>query len=390
MSRPRNANRRRVVDALRHEGAASRMDLVRVTDLSRTTVTALVDELLAQGLVVEQPSNGELARNVGRPPMLLRLNSRAGAAVGVAIGRRAARVAVADLSGTVLTERQIEVDSPIEGLDAVPSLVEAAREASGVPHERIIGAGVALPGPIDWRTGRPRTSVLLAIPPERNPKEELQGRLDMPVRVDNDANLEALAERAFGAGRGVDDLVYVDVGEGIGAGIVLSGRLNHGVSGLAGEIGHIQAEPSGSLCLCGNRGCLGTIAAAGPLLRVLSTTHGRDLGIDDLLALVAAGDAGACRIVDDAGYAIGRVLAQVANVLNPARIVVGGVLSQAGDTLIAGISHAIDRHAQPSVAQDVTVVAAELGARAAVLGALLVVIQDTYGLPSRRIDALGG
>jgi predicted NBD/HSP70 family sugar kinase len=365
------------------------MDLVRFTDLSRTTVTALVDELLAQGLVVEQEFNGELKRNVGRPPTLLRLNSRAGAAVGIAIGRRAARVAIADLSSTVLAEREFEIDSAIDGLDAVPSFVETVRDASGVPSARIIGAGVALPGPIDWRTGQPRTSVLLTIPAERNPKEELQRRLDMPVKVDNDANLEALAERAFGAGRGVDDLVYVNVGEGIGAGIVLSGRLNHGVSGLAGEIGHIQVETSGALCRCGNRGCLGTVAAAGPLLDVLRTTHGRDLDIDDLLALVAAGDAGACRIVDDAGYAIGFVLAQVANVLNPARIVVGGVLSQAGDALIQGIRNAIERHAQPSVAQDVAVVAAELGERAGVLGALRVVTQDTQGLPSQGIATLG-
>jgi predicted NBD/HSP70 family sugar kinase len=370
---------------MRREATASRADLVRLTGLSRTTVTAVVDDLQAQGFVVEQASNGSPERAVGRPPTLLRLNANAGAAIGIAIGHRTARVGIADLSASVLAEHQLEIESPLVGLEEAPSLVEAARKASGVPPERIIGAGVALAGPIDVRTGAPRTPSLLRLPPlQENPQDILQRRLKMPVKVDNDANLEAVAEHAFGAGRGVDDLVYVSVGQGIGGAIVLSGELHHGASGLAGELGHIQVVANGALCRCGNRGCLGTVAGLGPLLDALRTTHGSDLDVNDLLALLAASDPGVRRVVNDAGDAIGCVLADIASIVNPSRIVIGGPLARAGDALLVNIRNAIERRAQPSAAEDVSVVEAELGDRAGVLGAVHTVIRDTRSL-SRHI-----
>jgi predicted NBD/HSP70 family sugar kinase/biotin operon repressor len=376
LSRPRRNNRLRILDALRHEGAASRPDLVRLTGLSRTTVTGIVDVLQDQGLVVEQEANGT-GRAVGRPAMLLRLNARAGAAVGIAVGPHTARVAIADLSASVLAEHQVDVESPLDGLDQAASLVEAALSESGVPRDRIIGAAVALPGPIHARTGAPRTPSLLRLAPnQQNPQDTLQRLLDMPVTVDNDANLEAVAEHAYGAGRGVDNLVYVTIGEGIGAGMILSGSLQHGASGLAGEIGHIQVEPNGGLCRCGSRGCLGTVAATGPLLDALRITHGPDLDIDDLLALLAANDPGVRRIINDAGDAIGRVLADIASIVNPSRIVIGGTLARCGDALTASMSSVIARRAQPSAAEDVTVIRGELGDRAGVLGAVHTVIHD--------------
>jgi predicted NBD/HSP70 family sugar kinase len=272
----------------------------------------------------------------------------------------------------------VDVESPLDGLDQAVSLVDAVRGESGVSRDRIIGAAVALPGPIHSRTGAPRTPSLLRLAPhQHNPQDTLQGLLDMPVTVDNDANLEAVAEHAYGAGRGVDNLVYVNVGEGIGAGMILSGSLHHGASGLAGEMGHIQVEPNGALCRCGSRGCLGTVAASGPLLDALHTTHGPDLDIDDLLALLAANDPGVRRIINDAGDAIGRVLADIASLVNPSRIVIGGTLARCGDALTAGIRSVIERRAQPSAAEDVTVLQGELGDRAAVLGALHTVIHDT-------------
>jgi predicted NBD/HSP70 family sugar kinase len=214
----------------------------------------------------------------------------------------------------------------------------------------------------------------------------LQRRLKMPVKIDNDANVEAIAEHAFGAGRGVDNLVYVTVGDGIGAGIILSGQLQHGASGLAGEIGHIQVEPNGALCRCGSRGCLGTVAAVGPLLDALRTTHGPDLDVEDLLALLAANDVGVRRVVSDAGDAIGRVLADIASIVNPSRIVIGGTLAQAGDAFLTSIHNAIERRAQPSAAEDVSVVAAELGDRAGILGAVHTVIHDTRNLPRQILQ----
>ena len=120
-----------------------------------------------------------------------------------------------------------------------------------------------------------------------NAADELSERLEMPVAVDNDANLGALAEVSFGAGRGLTDVIYVMVSSGIGAGIVLGGRLHRGATGLAGELGHVLVRPDGAVCRCGNRGCLETVASTDALLDLLRPTHGADLTVRDLVELVA-------------------------------------------------------------------------------------------------------
>jgi predicted NBD/HSP70 family sugar kinase len=200
------------------------------------------------------------------------------------------------------------------------------------------------------------------------------------VHVDNDANLGALAEASFGAGRGLSDVVYVRLGSGVGAGLVLAGRLHRGTAGLAGEIGHVQVRPDGAVCRCGNRGCLETIAAEAALKALLRPARGHDVTRRELLGLVAAGDLGATRVVNDAGLAIGRVLADLCNALNPEAIVVGGELSDAGEPLLGGIREAIDRYALPGAAEAVKVVPGELGERAELLGALALVTQSTESL----------
>ena len=199
--------------------------------------------------------------------------------------------------------------------------------------------------------------------------ERLAALAGVPVLVGNDASLAAYGEYCLGAGRGCDDLMLVMLGEGIGAGLVLDGRPYFGAGGTAGEIGHIEVEPDGTVCRCGRRGCLGTVAGTGPLLALLRPTFGEELTVADALALVQAGEEGPRRLIRDAGYAVGRVLAAACNHTNPARIVVGGELAAAGDVLLEGIRVGIDRHALPSAAALVELVPAELGARGPVLGA---------------------
>ena len=130
---------------------------------------------------------------------------------------------------------------------------------------------------------------------------ELRSRLDIPVMVDNDANLGALAEAAFGAGRDAGDLVYLKISSGIGAGLILNGRLYRGSAGLAGELGHVLVNPDGIVCRCGNRGCLETVAATGALVDLLRRSHGDDLTVAAMLEAARAGDAGCRRVIDDAG-----------------------------------------------------------------------------------------
>jgi predicted NBD/HSP70 family sugar kinase len=389
----REQNRLRVVDALRVSGTATRSELARSTGLSRTTVASLVADLQDRGLVVEQRSanaSGSSASR-GRPAALLALDSAVGAAVGIDFGHRHVRVAVADLSSTVLAEDVVELDvdhAAAAALDAAVELVRRVIAESGIDRDRILGVGVGLASPIDRRNGAVGSNDIAPSWADIRPAEELSRRLNLPVEVDNDANIGALAEHSFGAGRGVRDLIYVQLRAGIGSGIIIGGKLHYGVAGFAGELGHIPVDSSGAVCRCGNRGCLETVASAEALVAALRPSRGDDFTVDGLIELVRAGDVGATRIVGEAGRAVGRVLAGLCNFVNPAAIVIGGDLAATGAPLIDGIRESIDRYALPGAAQAVEVKTGALGARAEVLGALALVIGNTERLRSAGLVSL--
>ena len=385
----RELNRLRVIDALRRRGTASRSELARATGLSRTTVATLVTELQGRGLVVEQPPPpGPAGR--GRPPILLRLDPSAGAVVGIHFDHRHLRVAVADLASTVVVERLVDLDvdhAAATALDAAAELVDAVLAEAGIERSHVVGAGMALSGPIAL-DGTVGSTVIMPGWYGLSASEELSSRLDLDVAVDNDANLGALAELSFGAGRGLADVIYVMVSSGIGAGIVIDGRLHRGVTGLAGELGHVRVRAEGAVCRCGNRGCLETVASTDAMLELLRPAHGSDLGVRGLVELLAGDDPGAQRVVRDAGFEIGRVLAGLCNILSPAAVIVGGDLGGVGDTLLTGIGEALDRNALPSVRAALELKAGVLGDRAEVLGALALVIGDTDRLRSAGLAAL--
>jgi predicted NBD/HSP70 family sugar kinase/biotin operon repressor len=387
----RELNRLRIIDELRRRGSASRGEIAHALGLSRTTVTTVVTDLVACGLVVErqQPDGPRRAR--GRPPALLHLDTTAGAALGVDFGHQHVRVAVADLAATVLIERCIELDLNDDAhaaLDQAAALARELLDEVGIPIDRVVAAGMGLPGPVDPLTAMLRSSAILRGWAGLQAARELGRRLYIPVTVDNDANLGALAEAQLGAGRGREDVIYVKIASGIGAGLVLGGRLHHGVTGIAGEIGHVQVRRDGDLCRCGNRGCLETVASAGALLTALRPTYGAGLTVSGMLQLAADGDVGVQRVIKDAGRAVGRALADLCNSLNPDAIVVGGDLSGAGAPLLDGIRESIDRYAQPGAARAVEVMPGLLGARAPVLGALTLVIGDAERLRSVGLAAV--
>jgi predicted NBD/HSP70 family sugar kinase len=261
---------------------------------------------------------------------------------------------------------------------------------AGVDSGRVVAAGMGVPGPYDRRRNAVSSRTILPGWVGHDAGLELARRIGVQVEVDNDANLGALGEHVFGAGRGFSDLVYVKLSTGIGAGLILGGDVHRGTTGIAGELGHVQVRPDGAVCNCGSRGCLETVASTATLLATARGAHGPELTLQGLIELVQSGDFGARRIVGEAGRAVGRVLADLCNHVNPEAIVVGGDLSAAGEPLLAGIREAVDRHALPGAAEAVEVKAAVLGDRAEVLGALALVIADTERLRSAGLAALSG
>jgi len=376
----RETNRQRVLEALRAHGLASRNDLAQSTGLSRSTVTTLVSELQADGVVAEVAGDAGVERSGrGRPPSYLKITPKAGAVLGVDFGHRHVRVAVGDLSCQVLAERCVdaEVDTAAAtALDAATRMIDEVLAEAGLTREQVIGAGLGLPGPIDATSGAVGSSVILPDWAGLRPADELSRRIAAEVVVDNDANLGALAEATLGAGRGAEDLIYLKVSSGIGAGLVLGGRLYRGATGIAGEIGHVQVQPDGVVCRCGSRGCLETVAATPALLRALAPAHRPDLTVRDLIELTATGDLGARRVIVDAGRMIGRAVGDLCNSLNPSAIVIGGDLVAAGQPLLEGVTEGVSRHAQPGAAQAVTTRLGTLGDRAQVLGALVLAVGE--------------
>jgi glucokinase-like ROK family protein len=374
----RERNRARVVAALREAGAASRAELARRTALSRTTLGSIVAELEREGMLVEQEDGGAGASpRGGRPPRQLSFSRSAGAAIGVDFGKRHLRVAAADLSHTILAEaeRPMRTDDPAEaGLDTAEELVEEVLAEAGVARSDVTGVGLGLPGPIDMRSGRVGSSSILPGWVGVRAAEALGTRLDLPVHVDNDANLGALAELHWGAAQGRRNAAYLKVSTGIGAGLIVDGRLFHGSAGMAGEIGHTIIQEHGPVCRCGKRGCLETLAGAAALVDLLKGTHGPELTTKGLLAAAADGDTGARRVLADAGRHIGTAVATLCDLLNPELIVVGGELSVVGEVLLDPIREQVHRHAIPATARGLEIVPGVLGDRAELLGTLALVL----------------
>ena len=369
----RDHNRRRVLDALRRRGTASRAELARVTGLSRSTISNVVTDLQGSGLVVER-DGGVAPGPRGRPPVLLTIDPSAGTVVGIDFGHSDVRVAVGDLSRRILAERHADFDTDHAGLEAIDraaALVHDALAEARVPKERVLAAGMALSGPVDHEADTVHRSTILPSWVDIRPSAEMTKRLGIPVFVENDANLGALAESQMGAAAGARNVVYLMIGAGIGAGVVLDGRVVQGAGGVAGEIGHMLVDPNGPICRCGNRGCLETIAAGPAIVELLNRTHGPDLTLEGVIDLVRSGDMGAVRALQDVGSVVGIALAAVCNVLNPELIVIGGELSAAGEVLLEPIRAAIDRHAIRPAAEAVEVVQASLNERPEVLGALI-------------------
>ncbi|HEV3229603.1 MAG TPA: ROK family protein [Solirubrobacteraceae bacterium] len=377
----RVGSRERVIRVLRELGPARRADIARRTALSRTTVSAVLSELQAAGLVVEdlEPGDGPRTGQAGRPPALVRLDRSAGAALGIDFGKRHLRVAVADLGHRVLAERHVPMspDHPAEqGIDAAVKLVDEVLAEAGIERAGIVGVAMGLPGPINQDSGELGSSTILPGWVGVRAQEVMSERLGVEVHVDNDANLGALAEWTWGAARDYENVAYLKVSTGIGAGLIVAGRPFRGAGGTAGEIGHTIIDPEGPICRCGNRGCLETLVGASALLELLRPAVG-PVTLRQVLQRAREGDAACRRAIADAGTAIGVAVASLCNLINPERIVVGGDLGAAGELLLSPMRDALTRAAIPSAAADVDVVAGTLGDRAELLGAIALVLRDT-------------
>jgi len=368
------ANLERVLRAVRMAGSLTQAEIARSTGLSAATVSNIVRELRESGTVVvaDTSSGGRRARSVS-------LSGDAGIVVGVDFGHTHLRVAVGNLAHRVLAEESEPIDVDVsaqQGFDRAEALVDRLLQQAGFRPDKVIGVGLGVPGPIDVETGALGSTAILPGWTGIAPGRELSQRLGMEVYVDNDANLGALGELVWGAGRGLSDLAYIKVASGVGSGLVINGQIYRGPGGTAGEIGHITLDEAGPVCRCGNRGCLETFVGSRYLLNLLNANHPGELTLTKVVQLAQQGDLGCRRVIADAGRQIGSGVATLCNLLNPRRVILGGDLAEAGELVLSPIRDSVARYAIPSAARQLSIVPGTLGGRAEVLGALALVMSE--------------
>jgi glucokinase-like ROK family protein len=388
-----------VLDEVRLGRSSSRSELVTRTGLGRAIVAQRIGELIERGLVDEGdvgPSTG------GRPPRQLHFRGDAGHVLVADLGATSIDVAVMTLDGRILGhhDEPARIDAgPEPCLDRVTELFEQLLRTTEAVPGSLWGIGIGVPGPVEFKSGRPFTPPIMHGWDGYPIRERFTGRFRAPVWVDNDVNLLALGEWRSGIAIGHDNVVVVKIGTGIGAGIVSDGRLHRGAQGSAGDIGHIQVvDDPAVICRCGNVGCLEALAGGraigrlgeaaaregrSPKLRAALDLRGFVSG-EDVARAAAFGDSVAVAMLQAAGRQIGSVLASLVNFFNPSLIVIGGGMANSPDQLLATIRETIYRRSLPLATRDLLIQRSSLGGLAGVIGASAMVVDQLFAR-----DAIG-
>jgi predicted NBD/HSP70 family sugar kinase len=386
-SRPNSAGH--LFQLLRSGSVTTRRQLREVTELSRSTVTLRVDQLIRAGLVRE---GGTAISSGGRPATILTFDEVSPTILVADIGATHGRVAVTDAGGRVLAEKVMLsriADGPEPVLTQVCDHFDELLAAAGRTAASICGIGLGLPGPVDFLNAKVVRPPLMPGWHDVSIRDIVRRRFDAPVQVDNDANLMALGEQHT---RYPDaaSLVFVKIGTGIGAGLVLNGAVLRGAQGAEGHLGHVRLEGSTRPCTCGSTGCLAASASGGAIVGELRAQGLGVSSIAEVRALVAAGDAAATATVTAAGQQLGDVLATVVALLNPDVLVLGGDLGNT-EHLLQSVHERLLQRSQPLATRQLVVASSELGDRAGIAGAVEMVRDQVFNAEAvdARLSLLG-
>lgn len=378
-----------IMDRLLAMSPQSRASLAHATGLTRSTISSLVGDLIAQKLIREVGPQTSATR--GRPGILLELNPAGGCIVGIEINVNFISVMLTDFTARTLWRRYVDVDETTpqtEYLRLAEQLILAALRAGAAHDLQPLGIGLAVPGLVDTERGRLRYAPNLDW--RDIPFRDLWGqKFGVPLYIENDGNASALGEYYFGVAKGCADFLFLSTGIGLGGGLVINGQLYRGAGGYAGEVGHITIQSGGEQCGCGRRGCWETLVGPRAVVREIITALDRgvpsiipqlvnnDLHKITMQAVVNAADQGdklALDVLADIAFHLGTGIANLINLFNPALIVLGGTFTIAGEYLLPTISKIIAAEALLEPARMVALALSSQGADACVKGAIARVI----------------
>ena len=385
--------RNRILRTLLDESGLSLSRLSQQTGISLPMVSGIALSLKREGFIdLHEEKNAERA---GRPPIVANLRGEAGCVFGIDIGHRTTNMVLLDLQRSIVSERYEQ--SPPLGDDPriIDWILEELRTTLGhanVPAKRFLGLGVSLPGLVRGREGMSESYLHFRTASVR---DLLQARLRKPVQLEHDAKAMALSERWFGAARTYDNALCLNIGWGVGLGILIDGRLCYGRDGYAGELGHLRVLGNGPLCYCGKRGCLETVAsgmaigrnareriAAGAASLLREMARGNLEAIDAALVVRGAkeGDRFSIELIEEAGRYLGEGVGHLINIFNPAIIILGGRVSQAGAVLLDATRSSAIRCSHVRLNRDVRFTVSTLGPTAGALGVAMLAARELFAV----------
>ena len=383
-----------IFELIRRDGPVSRAQLVRSTSLSKSTVSLHVDRLLKMGLVQEE------ARPTDTGPgrrSLLRFAADRSAVVGVELGVTSIDVALCNLDSRVLASASEPFEigrGPVVVLKRVYEIVEELRSGEAGRGHRLSGIGIGLPGPVNQTIGSVVSPPIMPGWDHYPVRDEVSLHLGVPCVVDNDVNVMAIGEARAQGNEDVQNLLFVKIGTGIGAGIIVNGEIYRGSKGSAGDIGHIAIDGESTRCFCGNRGCLEIVAGGGAigkkgqalaergdspyLASLLRSNPNHAVSAVDVGTAAIQGDTAAVELIIESGRHIGSVLAKLVNFFNPEMIVLGGGVAKIGDAFIAAIREMVIRRSTQLATADLVIRRSVFGDQSGSVGAATMVVDSLY------------
>ena len=383
----KNFNKHSAVDLIRFSSnGIARTDLADQMGLTRAAVTLIVTDLLENEVILEAESR---AIPNGRPPIVLEINPKRGLVAAVDMGATHINIAIADFSAKIIEETSLPFDiklGPQLCLIEVDRILHELLQRCHIGLPQLTAVGVGVPGPVIADSG-------MVVSPPIMPgwdgfpiRETLEKKWGVPVTLNNDAELGALGEWAYGAGRGERNLAFIKVGSGIGAGLIINQQIYGGTTGSAGEIGHLTIDENGPLCSCGNRGCMEAFAGGHAIAvqarefvrsgkrTLLANVAPENLTAQEVAKAAHRGDLPSQEIIMRAGTFIGIAIAGLVNLFNPGAVIIGGGVAQAGDLLTTSIRQAVRERSLRASEQSVHITTAMLGKRSSLMGATVQAI----------------
>lgn len=374
----KSMNKSIILNKIRKDGPISRAQIARETNLTPPTVSSNVKELLEQK-IVEERDIGE--SQGGRKPTMLVINDQAFCIIGVDAGPENIQCIVSDLAGKILKRSEIKLELPVDNnqfIDALKKGISMCLDRIPKSENEVIGIGIAMHGVVDVEKGMSLYAPNLGLS-DIPIKEELEKAFGLEVKVENDARAMALGEFWFGNHGDVKSMLAVNIGRGVGAGLIIDGKLYHGSSDIAGEIGHMTIDLHGEICECGNRGCLQTFVT-GPAIARKVKAQANPLTAETIYELAVGGNEDYASILAESGRAMGIGLTNLIHIINPEKIVLGGGVSKAEKFLLPAIRETIEKSALTASASRTRVEVTKLGDDATLIGAITLLLVDVFEL----------